>query len=214
MALLDFCNDNHWWNLFHRSSDSCVVASPIFGKVLKASEAPDFSKHIQLFLTTFGRKPSEILALVLHSNEETFPTTAALLSEYFYPFDEAPACAWEMADMLFFSINKRHSEISDLSKEEIQPIAEDFKRECSVTCCNLLSDFLEKKVLSSTHIKFPRTGYRRDTSAYSLESFAIINYVCLDPEAWKTERLMSGVLLYSFAIEVLIARIVMVGRNT
>lgn len=189
-ALLDFCNENHWWNLYHRSSDDCVVASPIFGKVLKDSEAPDFSKHIQLFLTTFGRKPSEKLALVLHSNEETFPTTAALLSEYFLPFVDAPACAWEMADMLFFALSKRHSEISDLSMEEIQFIVEDFKRECGVTCCKLLFDFVEKKVRSSTHIKYSRTGYKRDTSAYSLESFAIINYVCLDPEAWKAERLI------------------------
>lgn len=188
--LMEFCDSNNWWSLSHVPAD-CIISSAAFGTVLNVSEAASFSEHIRLFLAVFGKNSSEALSAILKANEERFPKTAKLLEDFLRGYEEIPACSWEMADMLFFLLGKTNSEITELSKAEIERIAGDFRRNCSLACCSLFSELLDRRNLFPARIRYHKSGYKRDTSAYSLESFAIINYLCVNFEAWEKEDLIT-----------------------
>ena len=105
-----FCEDNSWWGIKHTKSDLFPRATQDY---IDAKAVEDFSDHISFWLQTHGKSPEEEFALQLASHKERFPAAVLGLTRSFPDDASRTKAAAEMADELFFLLQK---DIDKLSK--------------------------------------------------------------------------------------------------
>ena len=190
-----FCEDNSWWGIKHTKSDLFPRATQDY---IDAKAVEDFSDHISFWLQTHGKSPEEEFALQLASHKERFPAAVLGLTRSFPDDASRTKAAAEMADELFFLLQK---DIDKLSKREIEKLINNFRKNCSITAGNCLARFLSENGYFTGKIKYFSTAETTpDVTAYSMESFCTIAGTICCQDVWEDLSLVDkAVSNYQYA---------------
>lgn len=190
--LYSFIELNNFWDLEFFQADEIPVKAGKSRYFIKRTDELNLINRIILWTEAYGVPNAEKIEIILRYHENLYPKTCQALRVYFSSCNNSGSTSDDkaVADMISALLPMLGTELSELSEDEIQDIIEQF-RECSLTSCCCLTNFLFSGGYTSKRYVFDKTGISIDTSAYPLKPFALMAYSALNNESWAENKLIS-----------------------
>lgn len=168
--LLRFAAENNWWGLCVTSGADYPINSGLCKTLVLRDAAEELKERIRSWLMGYRQDNKTQFVLLLNHYQNQYPRTVSTMRKH-YAKREINKAMVDMADLLLHLLPQK--ELADMSEKEIENIIQGFAV-ATLASCRELADFLYGAQYTSKQYEFDGTGFKFDTSAYSVADFAVM----------------------------------------
>lgn len=185
--LLAFMDENEWFGSFYEQVDD------EFMLVM----TPEIENAVSVWLKAYRRSDDEKKEILLAMLESRFPQTGYRFRCFAVSQDSwAAHSEWKVLDFMAAVLEK---ELQEYSEEEIKVLAASAYEMLKMKELSLFQAFLSYggngKPYTDWNYRFKSHQIiKPDNTAYSVENFALMAYIVLNPDSWKENRLTEKAL--------------------
>ena len=139
-AFLDFLSKNEYFGIqkpYIQESDFNAEDSDVF--IISRCDTEIIRPNLELWLRSYGAGNDEKLNLLTERMTALYPKTGTLFARFTEYSQPASVVTWKLADYLCFTLC---SEITEMTDEELDILAENMNRELPLNSARLFSEFL------------------------------------------------------------------------
>lgn len=170
-AFMRFGTNNNWWGLLIISGERYPINSGLFHALVSTEDVEELQSKSRSWLLGYLQDDRTQFSLLLEHYSSQYPKTVATMRRYYQKAEITKAIV-DMADLLLHLLPKK--ELTDVSAKQLDDIATIFSDSATLVSCTELADFLFNANITKKQYEFEGTGIKKETSAYSVQDFAVM----------------------------------------